>query len=283
MHAPASEHTCKNCGNIFQGNYCNVCGEKVYTEHDKKVLHFFEDAVHFISHFEGTLITTLKTIFSKPGQLSTDYCNGIRKKYYKPLSLFFLLVVIYLVFPFFPGLNMDLKFHMSSPVYGNYAEQKIQEIITSKKLNLQQVSDLFHEKSEKASKILLVLIIPLTAFFFWLFAFRKRKYFFDHLVFSTEINSMYLLWGFLILPLLIYSLDSILRYFGGNNFPLTDDMSVLLLYLPLIIFVAVAVKRFYSFKKLPVLLVTLLFTVAHYVFVITIYKFILFIVVVYQM
>ena len=53
MASLGSEHKCKNCGNFFYGNYCNICGEKVYTEHDKSILHFFEDAVHFLTHFEG--------------------------------------------------------------------------------------------------------------------------------------------------------------------------------------------------------------------------------------
>src|SRR4029078_451394 len=100
--------TCKNCGNHFNGNYCNNCGEKVYTEHDRTAFHFLEEGFHFLTHFEGTFFTTIKTIFAKPGQVSVDYANGIRKKYFKLLSLFLLLVVLYLLFPVFEGLNMKL-------------------------------------------------------------------------------------------------------------------------------------------------------------------------------
>ena len=59
----------------------------------------------------GTFFNTLKKIFTKPGQLSVDYCNGKRKTYFKPLSLFLLLVVVYLLFPVFEGLNMKLYYH----------------------------------------------------------------------------------------------------------------------------------------------------------------------------
>ena len=85
---------CKNCGNSFTGKYCNQCGEKVYGEKDKSVFHFFEEGLHFITHFDGTFFNTLKKLFTQPGQLSVDYCNGKRKSYFKPLSLFLLLVVI---------------------------------------------------------------------------------------------------------------------------------------------------------------------------------------------
>ena len=79
------ENECKNCGNRFTGKYCNVCGEKVYTEKDKSIKYIIEEGFHFLTHFEGTFLKSLKAIITRPGTLSLDYCNGIRKKYFKPL------------------------------------------------------------------------------------------------------------------------------------------------------------------------------------------------------
>src|SRR4051812_49053712 len=104
MQKLMTDHTCKNCGNRFNGKFCNQCGEKVYTDKDRSVLHFVEEGFHFLTHFDGNFITTLKAIFIRPGQLSQDYSIGIRKKYFKPLSLFLILVVLYLLFPMFRGL-----------------------------------------------------------------------------------------------------------------------------------------------------------------------------------
>jgi hypothetical protein len=33
------QNTCKSCGHAFEGTYCNQCGEKVYREEDKSILH----------------------------------------------------------------------------------------------------------------------------------------------------------------------------------------------------------------------------------------------------
>lgn len=33
---------CKNCGNRFQGSFCNRCGEKVYTDHDNPFFIFLK-------------------------------------------------------------------------------------------------------------------------------------------------------------------------------------------------------------------------------------------------
>ena len=204
-----TSHICKNCNHAFTGKYCNSCGEKVYSEKDKFVWHLFEEGLHFITHFDGTFFNTLKKIFTKPGQLSVDYCNGKRKTYFKPLSLFLLLVVLYLLFPMFEGLNMKLYYHTHHPLYGNYARRMVIDIMTQKHLADGQVEPLFHPKSEKVSKFLLLILLPLTALFFWLLTYKKRKYFFDQMVFSAEINCMYLLWGFLLLPLLLFIAEKI--------------------------------------------------------------------------
>src|SRR6478736_8508316 len=135
-------HICKNCNNSFSGKYCNHCGEKLYHEKDRSVFHLFEEGLHFLTHFDGTFFNTLKKIFTKPGQLSVDYCNGKRKTYFKPLSFFLLLVVLYLLFPVFEGLNMKLYYHTHHILYGNYARRMVIDIMTQKHLADGQVEQL---------------------------------------------------------------------------------------------------------------------------------------------
>src|SRR6266700_2612526 len=131
--------TCKNCGNRFSGKFCNQCGEKVYTEKDKSVLHFFEEGIHFITHFEGTFFTSLKAILTKPGLLSTDYCNGTRKKYFKPLSFFLVIVVVYLLFPVFSGLNMPMRSYGNERFLGHFAKHRIEHLVQARHLTSVQL------------------------------------------------------------------------------------------------------------------------------------------------
>jgi hypothetical protein len=44
---------CKNCGNSFAGKFCNNCGEKVYTDHDKSFAHILKR--YFISLHTSTI------------------------------------------------------------------------------------------------------------------------------------------------------------------------------------------------------------------------------------
>ena len=269
-------HICKNCKNQFTGKYCNQCGEKVYGEKDKSVFHLFEEGLHFITHFEGTFFNTLKKIFTRPGQLSVDYCNGKRKTYFKPLSLFLLLVVLYLLFPVFEGLNMKLYYHTHHILYGNYARRMVIDIMTQKHLADGQVEALFHPKSEKVSKFLLLILLPLTALFFWLLTFKKRKYFFDQMVFSAEINCMYLLWGFLLLPLLLFLSEKTYHLVTNSYFNVNDELLGIITYAVLCTYAAAGARRFYKITKWQSIGFAILFYIAHLIIVQYIYKFILF-------
>ncbi|HYC86973.1 MAG TPA: DUF3667 domain-containing protein, partial [Chryseosolibacter sp.] len=120
-------NTCKNCTAPVDSNYCQECGEKVHYGKDRSFKHLFEEAFHFLTHFEGKFFTTLKTMFAAPGKLSLDFCHGIRKKYFKPLSFYLLVIIIYLIFPLFEGLNIKLKYHYNSP-YGQYAHEMAEAV-----------------------------------------------------------------------------------------------------------------------------------------------------------
>ena len=267
---------CKNCGNEFSGKYCNLCGEKIYDIHDKSIPHFFEDAIHFISHFEGTLFTTIGTLFTRPGKISLEYCEGLRKKYFRPLQFFLLLVVIYLLFPAFEGLNMRLQYYQHMALIGNIAARKIDSLISVKSISFSQMEELFRHKSEKIAKILLIVLIPITALFLWALTYKRRKFFFEQLVFSTEINCIYILWGFLLLPLLLAIFEFIYHYFSGNYLNIYDGLSGLLIYIPLFIYVIFAGRRFYNFSYFKAVCVALVLLVIHPYVIVWIYKAILF-------
>jgi Protein of unknown function (DUF3667) len=189
---------CKNCSQDFEGKFCNNCGQKSYTDKDKSVKHIFEEVFHFMTHLEGTIFTTLKTLFKNPGKLTVDYCNGARKKYYKPISFYLLLVIIYLIFPIAKGLNVAMAEHQD---YDNRAK-KIEIYQKEHNLTDKEMTVKFENTSAKISKILLFLFIPASALMIFILFFYKKRYVFDLAILSTEINIMYLLVCFLIGPAL---------------------------------------------------------------------------------
>jgi len=263
---------CKNCGNNYTGKFCNHCGEKRYEERDRSVKHLLAEGLHFVTHLEGTFFNTIITLFKRPGKLSYDYCNGIRKKYFKPLSLFLLLVILYLLFPIFDGLNVKPGEHIRHSLYGDYARRKAIEIMQEKQWPEAELVKAFSQASEKISKFLLFIIIPVMALFSWMISFKKRKYFYDNFVFSIEANSFFILWAFLIFPVLF----KIFYYF----FPVVDDsdwLYILLLNLFFfLLYLIIASKRFFGINWWYSIGYSLLYTFFLAMFIHYIYKFILF-------
>lgn len=240
--------TCKNCNKHFTGNYCNNCGEKLYTAHDKSIKHLFEEGFHFITHFEGKFLTTLKTVFTSPGKFSLEYCNGLRKKYYKPVSLFLLLVILYLLFPRFKGLNMQLDTYATKEYGFTWASVPlIKAKKAAKNIEYAEIAKLYNAKSSSVSKLGLFFLLPFASAILLLLFFNTKKYYFDHFILSLELSSIFIGLHFLIIPFISFIAELInknwMRFFLDDNYWL----AYFLLAIDVLITV-VAFKRFYSQK-----------------------------------
>lgn len=193
---------CKNCGAHLHGRFCSACGQKVYTDKDDSIRSMVMEAAHFITHFEGKFLTTLKAVFLRPGKMSTDHANGIRQPYYKPISLFLLLVVLYLLFPIFQGLNMKMGSYKTT-MLGDRLTEQMERKAEADGIGMDELGDRFDERSKTTSKVLLVLLIPMTAPLLRALHPKKRRKWYHDLVLATEINAFYLLAFYLLAPVLI--------------------------------------------------------------------------------
>lgn len=198
---------CLTCGNHFSGKYCNQCGEKVYDVHDKTFKHLFEEIFHFFTHFDGKFLRTLKLVLLKTGTVSVQYCNGIRKPFFKPISLFFICVIAYLLFPVFGGLNMKLGTYVSPESgYASISRGVIKQKMQKQQVSFLQLSDKYNTTSPKFAKVFILLFLPLSALVLNLLFFNSRKYFFDHFILATELNTFFVFVGYLFLPVIMMGL-----------------------------------------------------------------------------
>lgn len=85
---------CKNCGNLFTGNYCNNCGQPADTH--RIDFHFlWHDIRHGLFHFDEGLLYSFKELFVRPGYTVREFIEGKRIKHFKPISLVIVLAVTY--------------------------------------------------------------------------------------------------------------------------------------------------------------------------------------------
>ncbi|RYY62891.1 MAG: DUF3667 domain-containing protein [Chitinophagaceae bacterium] len=255
---------CKNCGNSVTSNYCGECGEKVYSDHDKSFGHIIEEGIHFITHLEGSFPATVKTIFIRPGKFSLDYCNGIRKKYFKPISLFLMVVVIYLIFPLAQGLNLSLDLMISGSRSNGmgWVQQAAEVKAATRGISMEQLAERYDHKSPKFAKIMLFLLLPMAAFLLKILFYKKRRYYFDHFILGTELVTHFILVAFLIIPLSLYLVAVVIQFTTGKIFDYSDSLMGPLIILALIPSWTIALKRFYQEKTGWAILKTVLFLVA---------------------
>ena len=85
---------CLNCGAALTGAYCSRCGQKA-TPPDPTLGAFLHETTHELTHLDGKVWATLKTLFLKPGQLTVDFLAGRRARWLSPLRVYLICSVAF--------------------------------------------------------------------------------------------------------------------------------------------------------------------------------------------
>ena len=90
------ETYCKNCNALVQKKYCSQCGQKG-SVNKVTFSETINDLVSSLFMEDGPLLKTLKLLIVNPGKLFKEYLAGKRKTYYRPVTFFVLISVVYLL------------------------------------------------------------------------------------------------------------------------------------------------------------------------------------------
>ena len=75
---------CKNCGEDFEGNFCNHCGQKKFAS--KVNFKIFSSWIIDAFDYHSGLINTFLHLQTKPGVLVHDFLAGKTKSYFNPVT-----------------------------------------------------------------------------------------------------------------------------------------------------------------------------------------------------
>ncbi len=179
--------------------------------------------------------------------MAAEFTSGLRKKYFKPISFFLLIVIAYLLFPRFPGLNMRFQTYVSEDYNFRWfsvplAKQKMR----TAQLSESALSDRYDHTSPAISKVSLFLLIPLCAMVLALIYMGSRKFFFDHFILSSEIMSFYIFFQFLFVPMLALIIEKTVPSYGylfNENFQVISVVVTIML-----VYTTIAFRTFYQQK-----------------------------------
>lgn len=170
---------CKNCGNVFEGNYCNNCGQKADV-HPINLSFIAHDLQHGLFHIEGGIFYSIRELFKRPGHSIREYIEGKRVYHYSPISLLIVLAGFYGLFCHALSINV-----FKGKDDGLFEYEKINEWIA-------------HHFS-----VITLLLLPVLSLSFYLI-FKKQGYnFTEHLILNSFYSSQKLLIRIFTLPFLL--------------------------------------------------------------------------------
>jgi hypothetical protein len=266
-------HHCKNCNTKFSGKFCHECGQKLFTSRDKSIKTLLIDAINFLTNFEGTFFNSIKAIFRHPAKLTNDYCNGIRKKYFKPISLFLFVVVLYLLFPVGRGLNMEMTNYKGNFIGRQIINKQIEEKTLELNISEKELSEIFKEKSDKSSKFLLFLLIPLVVLGILTLFPQKKSNIYDLTVLATEMNIFFISVYYLLIPLVSFLIFKIIKPSEDN---LDSNGFILFFVLSFWLYAFLVFRNYFKQKTLVTIVKSLGFTFLFFFVLIVVYRFIVF-------
>lgn len=208
-------NVCKTCSNEFVGKFCNRCGEKVISQHDRSIIHFLEGVFHVITHVDSKIFKNLKLMITNPGILSKNYAMGRRQPFMKPVPMFFVANLIYFLFPIFETFNTSFNSQVTAQPYSEIVRPAMERKMKEKNLTFDQLAEKYNSKTATYSKLMLILLVPAFAVVFAIMNFKRSRFFADHLLMGLEFMSYQLFFNTILLSVLVQTFAFIaLKVFG---------------------------------------------------------------------
>ena len=196
------QHTCKSCDNFFVGTFCNLCGEKILQPADRSFRKFLSNILLSITFADSKFIRTLWLMIKSPGFVSRQISEGRRVNYLNPLSVFFLLNLVYFFFPVIQLFNASLNTQLRSPISGYY-QTIIAHKIIAMKLDVASFSLIYNLKSTSFAKLMVMVFVVIASLPLNLIYLKKNRYFSDHVGYMVELACFNLFINAIVLALLV--------------------------------------------------------------------------------
>ncbi len=274
---------CKNCSTKFEGKYCPNCGEKVLSNSDFKLKTFLLQGLDIFTHLDSKFSKTLITLVKKPGELTLNNWEGMRIAFAKPIQLFFVLNALFYLLNSstvnFNIFNTPLKNQLKYFSYSDYAKAETDKILKEKEYTFEEYQTKFNQKSDNLSKSLIFIMIPIQALLLWLFFYRKKPFFVQHLIFATHYYSFVLIYCLVMIAITLLAVLIQQLIPSLNAMSLLNDRTFSLLG---IVFMSYyyfnAFKKCFNLKLGYNILLTGVFVYSMY-YILEIYRLILFLIV----
>jgi hypothetical protein len=214
---------CLNCGGELHGRFCHGCGQKA-TRPILDIHDFLHEATHEFMHLDGKIVTSMKLLATKPGQLTKDFIEGRRARYISPIRVYLTFSLLFFgLFAIVPGASESLV-RVNEPKGASQPAVKL-EAVEAKYDELRET--LMHNLPRVA-----FLLMPVFAVLTWLLYRREQPYYIPHLYYAIHFHAFVFLvlgvalllcvaakggGGAMFLVVFPYHYIALRRVFGGSR------------------------------------------------------------------
>jgi hypothetical protein len=188
-----TEDCCPNCEALLHGTYCSNCGQRRPLPGDSSTFGLFADAFKAIFSVDGKTLRTLRGLLVRPGSLTLDHYNYRRARYLKPIQIFLLVNVIFVLIAIGTGMfDFELREYLQEgPPSPGLARRLVAQQVAEKGVSFEDYAAAFNHHGELLRKSLIFLLVPVFALVAWALNHRRRRYYAEHLVFSMHFYSFF--------------------------------------------------------------------------------------------
>ena len=212
--APAPEKTCVNCGSATVEAFCAGCGQRTPTANDYSLRTFLHAAVGHVTNYDGRLLSTVRKLFFRPGQLARDHFEGRRASHLDPFRIFVLAnVFAWFVVPHTGLRGFSLPAAQRFAQFYGFWERLLAARAQLGHVTVEQLSKRIDAISSSENSVTLLCLVPLATFGVWALLAGRGFRFVQHLVFTAHLYCIHMLFLILYIGLMLHPLWN---FFGAH-------------------------------------------------------------------
>jgi hypothetical protein len=192
--SPTSSPTqCLNCGATVAGAYCHQCGQRTRDNSDRSIGRLLGEVLGNIFFLDNRFLLSMWYLLRYPGRMSVEFLEGKRKKFISPVTLFLFFNLIYFFVNPLSDYSLPLYDQISSQPYSDWTKEQVRQKLREEALEFKDYAVTYQNASDNISKSVMIINIPMIAAFIYLLSFKRRRFYFDSLIFAFHFFSLFML------------------------------------------------------------------------------------------
>ena len=190
---PLPDGICVNCGATDVAEFCAGCGQRTPTPADYSVRTFVRAALGHVTNYDARLLSTVRKLFVRPGQLARDHFEGRRAQHLDPFRIFVLSnLAAWLIVPHTTMKGFSLangqRWAMLPGLWMRLVAERARLSAVGVDVFVQRIDAI----SSSENSVAVLCLVPLFALGLWALMRGRGYRYVQHLVFGAHFYCIHL-------------------------------------------------------------------------------------------